>query len=196
MFSDILFHMNNNYHRYDLIYNFRIQNFQEETLNFLNVRIINVDGDLPPLSELKSKTIYTFVKNGNLQAIYNYDYGFIFNPNHIDISETNYQNINDEKFDVNMSDQEKFMDFLGSIRSNQSMFQNIDDDNSVSWCLLIAYLDSRSYTINDFLHFINKNGEFKSLAFNKLYYLSIFISYCCIVGNFSGDIPRRSISNE
>lgn len=186
MFSEVLNHMNTHYSRYDLAYDFKLQNFTSESLEILGVKIKCIDRELPNSEDLENRTIYTFVRNGSIHAIYSYSNGIIFNPNIAMVPLVGYNNAYEEKFEVNYSDQEKFTDFLGSIRSNSSMFQNIDDDNSIGWCLLIAYLDFHGFIIDDFIDFLDKKGEFKSLAFNKLQYLSIFISYCCIIAGFIG----------
>jgi hypothetical protein len=158
----------------------------------LGVNVKFIDGELPVHYELKNQTIYTFVIDGSIHAIYSYGNGIIFNPNVTEVELDGYINRYSEKFEINFLGQERFFDFLGSVRSsNSSMFQNIDDDNSVAWCLMIGYLDFRGYTIDDLIKFLDEEGEFKSIAFNKLHYLSIFISYCCIIAGFTGKIKRE-----
>lgn len=188
--------MNTNYSRYDLAYDFKLQNFSPESLEFLGVKIKCIDGALPNPEDLEARTIYTFIINDYIHSIYSYKNGIIFNPNTFDVSLDSYINIYKDKFEVNFTDQEKFIDFLGSIRSNSSMFQHIDDDNSIGWCLLIGFLDFRGYTVFDLIEFFNVSGEFKSLSFNKIHYLSIFMSYCCIIAGITGKITKGIISES
>lgn len=180
--EEIMQHLENNYLQYDKDASFSIFDMSVEFCNFLCINKPIFTSELP--KQLQDNTIYVFSTDENHHTIFHIKDGLIFNPSLEDFiipPEYEFRNVTDKNIEPSSHQYERFWDFIGESRNKSGVMNCLDhESNCEIWCILYAFLVTKGLTIDDFLYYCSKNGHFKNEEWNKIYYLSFFVTYLSI----------------
>lgn len=180
--EEVMQHLENNYLQYDIDTYFSILDLTPEFCNWLCINKPIFTNQLP--KKLQENTIYVFSTFDNHHTIFHIKDGLIFNPSIREFSfssEYDFSDVTDKNIEPSSHQYERFWDFIGESRNKSGVMNCLDhESNCEIWCLLYAFLFSKGLTIDDFLDYSSKNGHFKNEDWNKIYYLSFFVTYLAI----------------